>query len=468
MNTLFVVDDEQSVRYSFSSMFEDEYRIITAGDGSSALQIFESESDTVDVVFLDVRMPGMSGIEVLKKIKEKRPNLPVVIMTAFSDSDTAIEAMKEGAFDYLVKPFYDDRLREVIEKAIASSRLQHEAYLYDETEGLSSDVETIVGKSSAIVEVCKQIGQAAITDIPVLISGESGTGKELVARAIYSHSVRKGRTFLAVNCAAIPEGVIESELFGCEKGAFTGAQQRRIGRFEQCDGGVLFLDEIGDMSLIAQSKLLRVLQDGSFERLGSSRKIKTDVRIIAASNRNLDDEVADERFREDLLHRLKVFPIHIPPLRERKEDTPVLSEYFVSRVEGHGGRQIKGIASDALHYLMEYSWPGNVRELENVIKRAAVVAKSNIIGMDDIHVSGEHGGEDMHELSDAINVIWARKMNNDSASDIFHSIISDTEKILIKMAMNASNGNKAMAASMLGITRVTLRKKIQDYNITPG
>jgi len=275
MNTLLVVDDEKSVRYSFTSMFEDEYRILTAGDGSEALEIFERESDNIDVVFLDVRMPGLSGIDVLKKIKGQRPNLPVVIMTAFSDSDTAIEAMKEGAFDYLIKPFYDDRLKEVIEKAIASSRLQHAAYLYDEKVSHAAKAETIVGKSRAIVEVCKLIGQAAVSDVPVLISGESGTGKELVARAIYNYSSRKGRTFLAVNCAALPEGIIESELFGSEKGAFTGAEQRRIGRFEQCDGGVIFLDEVADMSLPAQAKVLRVLQDGSFERVGSNSTIKT-------------------------------------------------------------------------------------------------------------------------------------------------------------------------------------------------
>lgn len=468
MNTLLVVDDEKSVRYSFTSMFEDEYRIITSGDGAEALDIFGRESDDIDVVFLDVRMPGLGGIDVLRRMKEKRANMPVVIMTAFSDSDTAIEAMKEGAFDYLVKPFYDDRLREVIEKAVASSRLQHEAYLYNECESRRSKAETIVGKSPAIVEVCKQIGQAAVSDVPVLISGESGTGKELVARAIYNYSARKGRTFLAVNCAALPEGMIESELFGSEKGAFTGAEQRRIGRFEQCDDGVIFLDEIGDMSLPAQAKLLRVLQDGSFERLGSNRSIKTDVRMIAATNRNLYNEVSAGRFREDLFHRLNVFPISIPPMRERKEDIPALTEYFISRIKRLTGRHIKGIASEALDFLISYSWPGNVRELENVIKRAAVVAKRDIIGVDDIHLAPPAPREELKELADAIHMIWDREVVDKDRSDIFYSVISSAEKILIQKALSRANGNKARAASLLGITRVTLRKKMQEYNIPSG
>ncbi|MBI5408764.1 MAG: sigma-54-dependent Fis family transcriptional regulator [Nitrospirae bacterium] len=465
MNTLLVVDDEKSVRYSFTSMFEDEYRILTAGDGSEALDIFEKEADNIDVVFLDVRMPGLGGIDVLKKMKEKRPSVPVVIMTAFSDSDTAIEAMKEGAFDYLVKPFYDDRLKDVIEKAIASSRLQHEAYLYNDSKSYPAKAETLVGKSRAIVDVCKLIGQAAVTDVPVLISGESGTGKELVARAIYNYSGRKGRTFLAVNCAALPEGVMESELFGCEKGAFTGAEQRRIGRFEQCDGGVIFLDEIGDMSLSAQSKLLRVLQDSGFERLGSNRTIKTNVRIIAASNRNLYDEVSAGRFREDLFHRLNVFPINIPPLRERKEDIPALTEYFITRTERHTGRHIKGIASGALELLMSYGWPGNVRELENVIRRAAVVVKSDIIGANDINLGPAPHREDLQELARAVHLIWDRVTAGKNSSDIFYSVISSAEKILIEKALSGAKGNKARAASMLGITRVTLRKKMQEYNI---
>ena len=281
--SILIVDDEKTVRYSFKVMFGDEYRVLTAADGMSALNVLDTSYIGVDIVFLDVKMPGMGGMEALKKIKEIAKNIPVIIMTAFSDSDTAIEAMKKGAFDYLTKPVDGNQLKEVIEKALASARLQKEASFCIETDNISDKEDTIIGKSQAILDMCKMIGQVAETDVSVLISGESGVGKELVARAIYNHSARKGKPFMAVNCAALPDGVVESELFGCEKGAFTGAEKRRIGRFEQCDMGTIFLDEIGDMTLSTQAKLLRVLQDGGFDRVGSNETMWTDVRVIAAS-----------------------------------------------------------------------------------------------------------------------------------------------------------------------------------------
>ncbi|MEW6602213.1 MAG: sigma-54 dependent transcriptional regulator, partial [Nitrospirota bacterium] len=302
MNTILVVDDEESVRYSFKRMFEKEYRVLAAEDGCSAIGLLGNNDNSVDVVCLDIRMPGMSGIDVLKAIKSKMRNLPVIIMTAFSDSDTAIEAMREGAFDYLTKPFEYDQLTEIIKRAISSSRLQHEAFYGDMKPIEDNSGDTIVGKSQVMLNVYKMIGQAAGSDVPVLISGESGVGKEIVARAIYNYSSRKGATFMAVNCAALPEGIVESELFGSEKGAFTGAEKRRIGRFEQCDKGIIFLDEIGDMPLSTQAKLLRVLQDGSFERVGSNITLRTDVRVVAASNKNLREEVERGGFREDLFH----------------------------------------------------------------------------------------------------------------------------------------------------------------------
>jgi DNA-binding NtrC family response regulator len=466
MNTLLVVDDEESVRYSFSRMFEDECRVLTAEDGYVALDILNNSGGDIDVVFLDVRMPGIGGIEVLKKIKEKMKNLPVIIITAFSDSVTAIEAMKEGAFDYLIKPFEIDHLKEVFMKAIASSRLQHETLLYNEIEELSDEVDTIVGNSKAIVDVCKMVGQAAGSDVPVLITGESGVGKEIVARAVYNHSDRKGKPFMAVNCAALPEGVVESELFGSEKGAFTGAEIRRIGRFEQCDKGVIFLDEIGDMSLSIQAKLLRVLQDGSFERVGSNNTIKTNVRVIAASNKSLSEGVTQGGFREDLYHRLNVFSIYIPPLRERKEDIPVLSEYFISRAVRTTEKQIRGITPEAIKLLMSYSWPGNVRELENVIRRAVVVASSDIIDVDDIILSTEPNKKELHELSEVIQGIIDRAVLSETTSGIFRSIVSSTEKTLIEKVLKITKGNQVQAAEFLGITRVTLRKKMQDFNIS--
>ncbi len=466
MRTLLIVDDDKAVRYSFKRMFEDEFRILTAEDGFSALTILDTNYIGVDVVFLDVRMPGMGGLEALKKIRDITKNIPVIMMTAFGDSDTAIEAMKEGAFDYLTKPLDGNELKEVIEKALTSARLQQEASCCVEMGKLSDKKESIVGKSQAILDVCKMTGRVSNTDVSVLITGESGVGKELVARAVYNHSTRKGRPFMAVNCAALPEGVVESELFGCEKGAFTGAEKRRIGRFEQCDRGTIFLDEIGDMSPSTQAKLLRVLHDGSFERVGSNETIRSDVRIIAASNKNLHDEVKHGRFREDLFHRLNVFSIHILPLRERKEDIPILSEYFLSRTIKETGRQIKGFSQDAIKLLMSYHWPGNVRELKNVIRRAVVIAGGEVLGVNDVILNTEPcNKEDLKELSVVIDEIFEKSFISKSPSASYHSILSSVEKCLIEKALSVTKGNQLQASELLGISRVTLRKKMQDYNI---
>ncbi len=465
MNTLLVVDDEKSVRYSFKRMLEDDYRVISAEDGSTALRILDDQ-DNIDVIFLDVRMPGIGGIDVLKSIKKKTRNIPVVVMTAFGDSNTAIEAMKEGAYDYLTKPFENDQLKTIIEKALISARLQYEASCCGKIEVLTYKTETIVGKSQGILNVCKMIGQVAVSDVPVLITGESGVGKELVARAIYNHGNRKGKPFMAVNCAALPEGIVENELFGSEKGAFTGAEKRRLGRFEQCDKGIIFLDEIGDMSSSTQAKLLRVLQDGSFERVGSNETIKTDVRIIAASNKILHNEVAEHRFREDLFHRLNVFSLHIQPLRDRKEDIPVLSEYFISKVSNMTGKQIRGITSESIKYLMSHSWPGNVRELENVIRRAVIVASGDLLDVNDITFTSGASQKELLELSEIIENLFDRAIAAENSSDIFHKILSNVEKSLIEKALRTTKGNQVQASALLGITRVTLRKKMQEYNIT--
>ncbi|MBI5407843.1 MAG: sigma-54-dependent Fis family transcriptional regulator [Nitrospirae bacterium] len=476
--SILIVDDAEAVRCSFKIMLEDKYRVLTAGDGASALNVLETSFIGVDVVFLDLKMPGMGGLETLKKIKETTKNLPVILMTAFGDSDTAIEAMKEGAFDYLIKPLDGGQLNEIIEKALASARLLKETSFCIDTSKLSpSDKEdTIVGKSPATLELCKKIGQVAGTDMSVLISGESGVGKELVARAIYNHSGRKGRPFMAVNCAALPEGVVESELFGCEKGAFTGAEKRRIGRFEQCDMGTIFLDEIGDMNHPAQAKLLRVLQDGSFERIGSNEKHWTNVRVIAASNKNLHDEVRRGGFREDLFHRLNVFSIHILPLRERKEDIPMLSEYFLSKAVKETGKKIKGFSLNAIKLLMSHHWPGNVRELENVIRRAAVIASGEILDANDLILDTKESGDHSPDagppvkkapaLYEVIDGLFDTAVITKDTPEIYHSIIAGVEKRLIEKALNKTKGNQLHASELLGISRATLRKKMQDYDIT--
>ncbi|MBI5663790.1 MAG: sigma-54-dependent Fis family transcriptional regulator [Nitrospirae bacterium] len=466
MNTLLVVDDEKAVRYSFERIFENYYNVLTAQDGRSAIEVLDGNIDNIDVVFLDVRMPGMNGIEVLRRIRDKSKNIPVIIMTAFSDSDTAIEAMKEGAFDYLLKPLRNEQLRDIIEKALDSARLRQEAFCYCAEN--HSGTETIVGKSGAVLELCKKVGQAAGSDIPVLVTGESGVGKEIVARAIYNHSRRKGEAFMAVNCAALPEGIIESELFGSEKGAFTGADKKRIGRFEQCSGGTIFLDEIGDMHLSAQAKLLRVLQDGSFERLGSSETIRTNVRLIAASNKNLRAEAEQGRFREDLFHRLNVFPIYIPPLRERKEDIQPLSEYFIARAIRGTDKGTKGISSDAFKVLMTHNWPGNVRELENVIKRAVVVSTGGVIGVNDLDLHEKPLKKELCALTDVVDSLIEGALATDDTPNIYTVVVSSVEKQLIEKILEITKGNKQKASDLLGITRVTLRKKMQEYNISTG
>jgi DNA-binding NtrC family response regulator len=373
--------------------------------------------------------------------------------------------MKEGAFDYLIKPLESNQLSEIIEKALASARLQRYASCSGTMEGLSDKEDTIIGKTQTTIDVCKMVGQVANTEVPVLVTGESGTGKELVARAIYNYGNRKGLPFIAVNCAALPEGVVENELFGSEKGAFTGADKMRIGRFEQCDGGTIFLDEIGDMSILTQAKLLRVLQDGSFERIGSNETIKTNVRIIAASNMSLHDEVKNGRFRKDLFHRLNVFSIHIPALRERKEDIPLLSEYFLSRAVRETDKKITGFSHDVIKLFMSYSWPGNVRELENAIKRAVVVASGEVLDVNDFIFNTESCEADYHELSVVIDDLFKKAINTKSPTERYHSILSHVEKCLIEKALAVTKGNQVQASALLGITRVTLRKKMKEFNI---
>lgn len=466
MNTLFIIDDEQSVRYSFKRMFEDDFRVLTAEDAVSAMNVLETSFIGIDLIFLDIKMPGMSGLELLKKIKEISSTMPVILMTAFGDSDSAIEAMKEGAFDYLTKPLDGNQLREVVERALASTRVRQDTSCYENSDDHKAKDLTIVGKSQAILDVCKMIGQVAVTDLPVVIAGESGVGKELVARAIYTHSNRKDGPFIVVNCAALPDGVVESELFGSEKGAFTGADRKRIGRFEQCDKGTIFLDEIGDMPISTQAKLLRVLQDGSFERIGSNETVRADVRIIAASNKNLHEEVNNGKFREDLFHRLNVFSMYIPPLRDRKEDIPVLSDYFLAKTLRVTGKKIKGFSKEAMDLLSSNKWNGNVRELENVIRRAVVIAGGEILDVNDLIINTEPSTKEIKGLYELIGVIFERTVSSKEQSDhYYHTIVSNVEKCLIEKALAATKGNQVKASALLGITRVTLRKKMQEYNI---
>src|SRR5580692_1747955 len=393
MDKLLLIDDEADVQYSFRRIFDQsDIELTTANSGEEGLKLIPRLKP--DLVIMDVRMGGISGLETLRRMRQGDAKLMVIMMTAYGTTQTAIEAMKLGAYDYLLKPFDVPRLKQIVLNALKAARDMRQVVSYQPLlESEDYDVG-IIGRSEAMQNVFKIIGQLAGSSATALITGESGTGKELVARAIYHHSKRNGQPFLAINCAAIPENLLESELFGHEKGAFTGATNQRIGKFEQCDNGTIFLDEIGDMTLSTQAKILRVLQSGSFERVGGNQPIKVDVRVIAATHRPLEQAVADRQFREDLFYRLNVVRIHIPPLRDRREDIALLINYFLKKLAREQQRGPKSIAASVIKTLEKYHWPGNIRELENAIRRAHVMAKSDAILLADLppEISGAIAG----------------------------------------------------------------------------
>jgi len=484
MEKLLLVDDEADVQYSFRRIFDSpEIDLNTASSGEAALEAIPRVKP--DLVIMDVRMGGINGLETLRRIRQIDTKLPVIMMTAYGTTQTAIEAMKLGAYDYLLKPFDVPKLKEIIFGALKAARDMKRVVSYQPLLE-SEDYELgVVGRSEPMQRVFKLIGQLAASDATALITGESGTGKELVARAIYHHSRRSQQPFLAINCAAIPENLLESELFGHEKGAFTGANSQRVGKFEQCNGGTIFLDEIGDMSLPTQTKILRVLQNGSFERVGGNQTVKVDVRVIAATNKPLEKAVASREFREDLFYRLNVVRIEIPPLRERREDIRLLVNYFLKKFAHAQKQSPKSIAPEALDFLDQYAWPGNVRELENVVQRAIVVTKGDGILPLDLPASvlqslprpvqtaaapaaaafsqpaglPAAGGEAQDIGSLARQLFqWAR-----TQKDL--KIIPAVERELIISALAETKGNQVQAAKLLGITRATLRKRVDKFGI---
>ncbi len=383
MDKLLLIDDEADVQYSFRRIFESpDVQLTTAASGEEGLKLLGKTQP--NLVIMDVRMGGISGLETLRRLRQIDARIPVIMMTAYGTTQTAIEAMKLGAYDYLLKPFDVPKLKELVFSALKAARDMKQVVSYEPLLE-SEDYEIgVVGRSEGMQKVFKLIGQLSASDATALITGESGTGKELVARSIYHHILRCEMSFIAINCAAIPENLLESELFGHEKGAFTGAAAQRIGKFEQSDGGTIFLDEIGDMTLPTQTKILRVLQSGTFERVGGNQAVKTDVRIIAATNKPLEEAVAARQFREDLFYRLNVVRIQIPPLRARKEDVRLLVNYFLGKFAQVQKRAPKSISPDALAALEAYQWPGNVRELEHLVQRAIVVTKGDAILLADL------------------------------------------------------------------------------------
>ena len=468
MHTILIVDDDKSIRYSLKRMMEGNFSVLTAQNGEEALNRFKENPP--DLVIMDIKMPGQNGIDVLKEIKSIDPKSLVIIMTAYGTTETAIEAMKYGAFDYILKPFPIPQMKGLIEKALSLRKLMKQEVTYLSTEGGEGDGERIVGSSPKMQEIYKMIGQVAQSDVTVLLRGESGTGKELLTRAIYHHSLRANQPFLPVNCAAIPDTLLESELFGHEKGTFTGATARRIGKLEQCQGGTIFLDEIGDMSLSTQAKLLRVLQERSFERLGGMETIKVDIRFIVATNKDLEEAISTGRFREDLYYRLNVVSIEIPPLRERKEDIPELVSYFLKKSNRELKKEIVGITSAAMAKITSYGWPGNVRQLENVLKRAMVLCQGEWILEDQILLEKEEekrgAGEELGKKNfESLLDTLFEELSKGSAAQQNMDMISTLERGLILRALQKTKGNQVQAAQLLGINRSTLRGKMERYRI---
>lgn len=472
MSTLLVVDDDRAVLHLVSQAFTDtETKVLTAGTAADCLSALRQHHP--DVVLLDIMLPGTSGLDVFRQIHEIDPRLPVVFITAGGTSDTAIEAMKLGAHDYLMKPLDLGKVHQLVNQALEMRRLMHVQVSIPEAElkAYAQAGDMLIGRSPEMQEVYKAVGRVAPQDVTVLIRGESGTGKELVARAIYHHSKRSGKPFLAVNCAAITESLLESELFGYEKGAFTGADQRRIGKFEQCNGGTIFLDEVGDMSPLVQSKVLRVLQEQRFERVGGNETIRTDVRIIAATNRDLEAMVNDGKFRSDLYYRLNGFSIDLPPLRKRASDLVVLIDYFLARSSRELGKEPHTLSPDAMAMLTRYHWPGNVRELQSVLRQALLQATGPVIIPDFLpetvrspQVTSSHAEPDGLPVDELRRFIDHRLESG--SNNLYSEALELMEKYLLTRVLRLTEGNQSRAAAVLGITRGSLRNKIRSLGIS--
>ena len=465
MTNIWIIDDEESIRTICTSALEDLFNVESFSSASEALLALNSNKP--DLIITDIKMPGMSGLEFLNKVSEKFPDLPTIIITAHANIDNALSAYKGGAFEYLTKPFDINEIRKLAIKATKTSKPAQN----DVAQESNSE---IVGKAESMQEVFKAIGKISKTDITVLIRGESGTGKELIAQSVHTNSTRSNEPFIAINVAAIPHELLESELFGHEKGSFTGAQSQRIGRFEQALGGTLFLDEIGDMHPELQTRLLRVLSSHEFYRVGGQKPIKSDVRIIAATNQNIEDLIKTGQFREDLYHRLNVFRIELPPLRKRKEDIPALVEYFLKKSADEIKSERKDIEESAMDILNEYNWPGNIRQLENTCRYITVMAPSTSITIDDIpdevkNIEMITNGSTQVNGLDA-NIDWEVTLSDHIKSVLqdqkdLTNLSKELEKILLQEALKASNGRRIDAAKILGLGRNTITRKIKDLGL---
>jgi two-component system nitrogen regulation response regulator GlnG len=510
--SILVIDDDSEIRYSLTRVLSSrDYAVTTAASGEDGIAAVRMSPP--DVVFLDIRMGGMGGIEALQHIRSINPRQLVILMTAFGTAQTAIEAMKYGAFDYIMKPFDPQKVLALAENALKTRADLHAAGDYQPSLNTEDYKEGIVGSSAAMQQVFKTIGQVTASDVTVMITGESGTGKELVARSIYQHSHRAAKPFIAVNCAAIPENLIESELFGHEKGSFTGATGQRIGKFELCDGGTIFLDEIGDMALATQTKILRVLQEGEIQRVGGTETIKVDVRVLAATNKDLEEIVKVRSFREDLYYRLNVVRINMPPLRERPEDIPQIVDYVLQTLQKQKKTRVKKVTAEVMAVLLRHKWPGNVRELENVIYRSAIIAQGDAILVKNLPAeirdpAGAAGpsiaatagtppdpvvtfaeapvetaepespsaakpstpapsvpappvpGPSPLTLQDALDFVYARLKAEGT-----EPVLERLEREMIERVLKDEHGNLVRASERLGMTRTTLRKRIDALGL---
>jgi two-component system response regulator AtoC/two-component system nitrogen regulation response regulator NtrX len=457
---ILIVDDEPAARYGLKrALGVTHYEIVEAADGATALE--EMERFDPDLLICDINMPKLDGMTLMKRLAEKADAPPIVMITAYGSERIAVEAMKAGAYDYLSKPYEVDELRRIVENALETVRLRRE------NEALRAELRqragfgTLVGRSKAMEYVYDLIGKVSGTDAMVLIYGESGTGKELVARTIHVQSGRKEGPFIAMNCAALPTELIESELFGHEKGAFTGAINRRLGKFEVAHRGTLFLDEIGDMSPETQAKLLRVLQERTFERLGGTETITVDVRVISATNKDLPSEIAAGRFREDLYYRLKVVDILLPPLRERREDIPLLIHHFLERWNTQHRKTVVDISPEVMKTLIEYRWPGNVRQLMNVIERAVVLSDGSVLRKDLLPPEVQTA---VSELTDTGQPVWHKGIPFQQAK---HETIQSFEIAFISAALAHHRGNVSTTASAIGMKRQALQEKVRELGIDP-
>jgi len=452
LGTVLIVEDEANMRRVLEALLRRAgYQTLEAADGQSALEVLDAES--VDAVLSDLKMPHMNGLELLQAVQQKHQSVPFILLTAYGTIGSAVEALKQGAFDYLTKPFDPDEIQQVVAKAVKTHVLQ------ESETSLEPDEEPdklLLGAGPELAEIMRLIELVAPTTATVLIGGESGTGKELVAKSLHLQSPRRENPFIKINCAAIPESLLESELFGHEKGAFTGAARQKPGRFELADGGTLFLDEIGEMPLSAQPKLLRAIQEARFYRVGGTHTIEVDVRLVAASNRDLEEEVRSGRFREDLYYRLKVLPIRLPPLRERTEDIPRLARFFLKRFARRLSREAESIGAEALEALCSYAWPGNIRELENALERAVLLSRGPEIQLADLP----------DELVSTLRAGGRRP--NEASSPLKDRIRSATRRIereAILEALQLTQGNVTQAASRLGLSRRGLQLKIKELEI---